>query len=273
MQRAILEQYLEILKDLQFLIQNKDFAFIQKEGERSPESFHFEWVDFNIETQTKPKLKKILPVFAKDRNALCSLCPDRQLPLKNFFQKGEFPVLVLHYTGEFRKGQKTFFKSEKSILRSPEVEDILNRLLYKVFGKTLTQFYFQEYPACIFNHERSTEKDWENRVENCWTLVEKTVIEYQIQGIILTGSAAVLKYGLEKAKELTGKIQEISISSKKIPLIVLRSADAILALEQKRKRLEKNKNSPEYKQAREEENKVKQSIVNYMTLFKERLNI
>lgn len=273
MERFILEKYLEILEDLQFLIKNKGFSRIQKENEKSPDNFHFDWINFDIVIPNKPKLKIIAHSFAKDKNALCSLCPEKQIAIKNFFHKGNFPVLILHYTGEYRKGQKTSLKEKDCILKNREVEDILNRLLQKVFQKTFQEFYFQEYPACFFNQERSEPKDWANRIENCWTLVETTVLEHNIQGIIITGGAAVLKYGIEKAKELTGKIQEIQIGSLKIPLVVLRSPEAILAFEQKRKQLEKNKTSIEYKQAREEENKLKQSIVEYMTLFKKRLGV
>lgn len=272
MQREVLEKYVEVLEDLEFLIREQKFPFLRKEGERSLENFHFSWIELGTEL-SKPKPKKVLPI-GKGKNASCQLCPNRQIPIKNFFHKGNVPILILHYTGAFRKNQQTLPpKSEKSILRTVEAEDILNRLLYKVFSKTLPNFYFQEYPACMFNQNTSEDVDWKNRIENCWTFVEDTIREHQIQGIILTGAAAVLKYGMEKAKELTGVIQEISVSSKKIPLVVLRSPDALLSLEQKRKQYEKNKNSPEYQKAREEEQKIKQSTINYMFAFKERVGL
>ncbi len=272
MQTKVLEGYLEVLRDLEFLIQEQKFAFLKKEGEKSLDSFHFSWLEINHEpNKTKPK--KIFPSSNKEKNVVCQLCPDRQIPIKNFFHKGILPILILHYTAEFRKNQKTTFKSDKSILKNPETEDILNRLLYKVFSKTLPNFYFQEYPACIFNQNTSEGVDWKNRVENCWTLVEDTILKEKIQGIILTGGAAVLKYGLERAKELTGIIQELTIHSKKIPIVVLRSPDALLSLEKKRKQYEKNKNSLEYQKAREEEQEIKQSTLDYMFLFKKRLGL
>jgi hypothetical protein len=269
-ERATLDTYLDILGDAKYLIQKGDFPFWKQEGERTPEDYHFSWKSPEL-SPSGPIFKKPRTPLSTEKNASCKLCSAKLGPIKGFVQPGNFPVLILHYTGEFRKGQKPFFKRQGQTFRTTEAENLMDRLIRKVFELSFSDFYFQEFPGCMFNHDASSLSDWETRLNHCWQYVEETVRENSIKGIIITGSAAVLKYGKDKALELTGQIQNQVFAGSTIPLVVLRSPEGILHLEEKRKKLESKKSSPEYQKARAEENSVKENIVKYMSEFKSRL--
>ena len=87
------------------------------------------------------------------------------------------------------------------------------------------------------------------------------------------GSAAVLRLGAEKAKEKTGKIEPLVFRDIDVPTIVIRSPEGVFSLEEKRKKLESNKTSEAYKQAKKEEDEVKLSLVEHLTGLKNQLGL
>ena len=260
-----------ILQDFSYLLETEAFPIWSQESEKKPDEFVLRWKSLDL--KSKPLSKKPIRLTSLDKNFACKLCEQKLSGIPNFLKQGNFPVLILHYTGEYRKGQKAFLKRKEQIFRTQEAEEVMDRLLKKVFNLGLSDFYFQEFPACIFNQDISTQEDWELRLNNCWKYVLDSIEEFHIRGIILTGGAAVLKYGKQKALELVGKIQKIEVGNKFIPLVVLRSPEGILQLEEKRKKLELKKESEEYKKARKEEITVKEEILHYMTEFKNRLEL
>ncbi len=275
MDRIVLEKFLEILQDTKHVLQHSPIPFLQKEGERPIDHFYFKWSSIQASPEKKSThiLPSVLGPLSKEKNASCNLCPKKLSPIKNFFQKGNVPILVLHYTGEIKKGGNNFFKKPNQIFRTLEAEDLFDRLVKKVFGCGIRDLYFQEFPACVFNYDNSLESDWKSRLDHCTTHVEDTIQKNGIKGVIITGSAAVLYYGNEKARELTGKIQTVSFGNVSIPLVVLRSPEGILGVEQKRKKLEINKTSKEFISIQKEETEMKINIVKYMQEFKNRIQI
>jgi hypothetical protein len=271
----VLEKFLEILQDTKYIIQHSQIPFLQKEGERPVDHFYFKWsqVQSNPEKKSTHVLPANLLPLSKEKNASCQLCPKRLSPIKSFFQKGNLPVLVLHYTGEIKPGGNNFFKKPNQIFRTIEAEDLFDRLVKKVFNCTIRDLYFQEFPACVFNYDNSLESDWKSRLEHCTTHVEDTIQKNGIKGVIITGSAAVLYYGNEKAREFTGKIQTVAFGKASVPLVVLRSPEGILSIEQKRKKLEVNKSSKEFISVQKEEAEIKINIIKYMQEFKNRIQI
>jgi hypothetical protein len=146
-------------------------------------------------------------------------------------------------------------------------------MVKKVFNFSMEDLFFQEFPACMFLPDRSNDSDWKERLKNCEIHIVDTIQKYNIKAIIIMGGAAVLYYGQNKAKEYNGLIREIEFQDIKLPCLVLRSPEGILQLENKRKSLETKKDSREFKDAREEENQVKISVVENLTKLKETLEI
>lgn len=272
MNRSALHSFQNILDEVSILIRQGEFPYWKKEEERNPDDIRIPWKILEVKTETTASRRPVIP-FSSEKNAACKLCTGKLSPIKGFIQRGKTPILIVHYTGEYRKGQRHFFKRHGQIFRTTEAENLMDRLLKKVFSMSLEDLYFQEYPGCLFNQDISSESDWKNRIDNCWTHIVDSLESFEIKGVIITGSAAVLKYGKDKALELTGKIQSLSLSNREVPMVVLRSPEGILHLEEKRKKLESKKNSEEYKKARLEENSVKEDIVKYMNEFKTRLNL
>ena len=272
--RLLLEKYSEILGDLKELINNQEFINYKYSEEREPNSYHFNWKNLNsneIEYFEVSNLEK--PEIPKDsRNIICKKCPDRAAAIRGFIQKGNIKILVLHYTGELNPNKKVFSKLGKNqIFREGKQEEIFDRLLKKVFSHSIREFYFQEFPGCNFNHKNSNEKDWKRRCDNCLDHVEETVISEDIQGIIITGRAAVSYYGYSQAESLLEKIIDFKIKNISIPAIVIRSPEKLLSLEYQKNKFENNKNSKEYKIALEEEKVIKKQVVDSLIHFKEKL--
>ncbi|MCB1140707.1 MAG: hypothetical protein H7A24_07870 [Leptospiraceae bacterium] len=267
----LLKEYSDLLSDLSKLVEEDKFPVFKYSEERNPDSFYFKWESLPEVTETKTIEKKPRILTPGSRNITCRLCPDRSTGIRNFLSIGKLPYLVLHYTGEFRPSQPSFSKTRKDqIFRSFDSEDLFSRMVEKVFSLNWKDFFYQEFPGCNFNPDRSTLENWDKRMNSCLSQVKQTIEENEIRAVLITGGAAVLHYGREKAHSLTGVIQDLDLGGMQIPSMVIRSPDAVLSLEKKRKSLEKNKNTPEYKSAREEENRVKLEIVKYLQVFKDR---
>lgn len=272
METNVLNLYSEILRDAIELLSLDELPIYNLENEKKPEDFKLEW-KLKLSSIQIPQ-KPVLTAKDMDRNFSCKLCPGKLTSIRGFFHKGTKPLLVLHYTGEYKKNAPGYAKSSPTrIFRTTEAEDVFDRLIQKVFGFSSKELFFQEYPACAFNHNTSTDAEWKQRIEFCESHVLNTIKENSIKGILVTGSAAVLKYGMEGALSLTGKIQKFSSYGIELPLMIVRSPEGILSLEKKSKGFENNKSSDDYKKARKEENEVKQNIVSYLYSFKNELGL
>lgn len=261
-----------ILQDLRFLIQKREIPIRRKQGEPDPETMELSWKeDWNsmtgqpgntLSTTESPSHTRT-PPKNMDRNFSCKLCPERLSAVRHFLVKGRKKVLVLHYTGEFQAGKPSYAKtSPQQIFRSPEAEELFDRLVRKQFGFSMREFYYQEYPACLFAPDRSSESDWKRRTENCKEQANETIRQEDIRGIILLGAAATLAFGKDQAAVLLGKTTEFSPG---IPMVVLRSPEAILAAEEKRKRT--SSDDPGFLEAKKKEIEVKESVLSQLNLF------
>ena len=272
MELNVYKEFASILSDVEFLLEKNQFEIYRYDSEKNPREIQFSWKPI-FTNNPKSNTTNVKPV-SLDKNFSCKLCPKKLGAIRNFAHKGTKPILVLHYTSEHRKGQSTLTKSNPNLtLRTRESEDLFDRLIKKVFGFSSKELFFQEYPACSFNHNSSTLEDWSARIEACDIHVKDTIEEYGIKAVILMGSAAVLRLGAEKAKEKTGKIEPLVFRDIDVPTIVIRSPEGVFSLEEKRKKLESNKTSEAYKQAKKEEDEVKLSLVEHLTGLKNQLGL
>ena len=274
METNLYKKFAQVLSDVEYLVERNEFEIFRLDFEKNPKDFQFKWNPI----LTSPTRQSAATITARptilDKNFSCKLCPKKIGAIRNFTHRGKKPVLVLHYTSEFRKRQPALTKSNPNLtLRTSESEDLFDRLIKKVFGFSSKEFYFQEYPACSFNHNGSSPEDWKDRMNACDTHVKETIESHGINAVILMGSAAVLRFGAESAKARTGKIENFSFGGIELPVLVIRSPEGVFSLEEKRKKLESNKISDAYKQAKKEEDEVKLSLVEHLTGLKNTLGL
>ena len=273
-ERIILEKYLEIINEFKSVIESEEFVEYKFEDELYPDDIELSWKKLDPNKVLTSNLFHISrpTVPEESRNILCKKCKDRVSAIRGFIHKGSLPILVLHFTGEISPTKKVFSKAGKNqIFREPQQEEIFDRMVQKVFSVSMRNLYYQEFPGCNFKNQSSTLLDWEQRTKNCIEHVEKTVLNEKIRGIIITGRAAVSYFGFEKAETFLEKIIPFELESTTLPSIVIRSPEKILSLEETKKRYEKNRESHEYKNAMEEEKKIKLQIVNSLTEFKNKV--
>ncbi len=257
------EKFLEILNNISYIIKNNLIPISNFSNEKKIDEYQFETKEIK-----KVEEKIIRPILTGDKNFSCKLCPNKLTAIKTFEYKGNLPVLILHYSGEARKNFSPFTKTKSNLIfKNEKLEDLFDRLCKKAANKNMRDFYFQEFPACSFSPNNSSDSDWTSRINFCKSHVIETLELNQIKTILFIGITAVLFYGKEKANELTGKIIDVEFGGKKYPSMVLRSPEGILSLEDKRKNLENKKNSLEYEQAKKEEDKVKKETLDNFTEF------
>ncbi|MCS7204353.1 MAG: hypothetical protein NZ853_01500 [Leptospiraceae bacterium] len=175
-----------------------------------------------------------------NENQICQLCSNKAYAVRKYFKKPtkeELKIMILHYNGSIDNNQIPKDVSEKFYFSSKEEDEVFNRMLSS-FHYTLENFYFQEFVACHFSFQSSHE-EWNTRVQNCLPFLEKNVKDHQIQKLMIVGSAAILLFGNE-AKEIVKKphLLPFHIHDLELKAIILRSPQAILKLEQKRKELQ-----------------------------------
>ncbi|ABJ76014.1 hypothetical protein [Leptospira borgpetersenii] len=277
MDKKILSELGRILGDLRFLIQKKQIPVLRFSGEQPPETTELIWKeeiwlpssqshDLELEA-TGIQVRRVAKTA--ERNFVCKLCSERISAVRNFIIKGRKPILVLHYTGEIVPGKPAFSKtSPDQIFRTKEAEELFGRMIQKQFGFNHREFYYQEYPACIFAHSKSNAEDWKIRTEKCEVQVKETIDSEKIKGIILLGTSAIAVYGKEKALEMMGRTLDFLPG---VPMIVLRSPEAIAAIETKRKNFKGAKDSFEFETIKKEEISVKESILSQLSLFQNKL--
>ena len=269
--RNILKGVSEAVREISFLVKNNDFPIIQLRKEPDPEDIHIPWQPLKI---IKPESGKkiIMPEISGDehRNIKCNKCNERISGIRSFYKKGRKPVLVLTYTGETRKGHRLASKKNHNLrFRTPEADDLFARMVSRSFGLEINDFYFQEMPACNFSTDQ--DNDWQKIVHNCMEIVHDTIKKEGIRCVIFNGASAQLYFG-NNAGEYMDKVFYIEQGGDKIPAIVSRSPESVLALEARRQKHESNKNSSEYINAKQEEVDVKKSILSQLDLIREFVN-
>lgn len=198
-------------------------------------------------------------------NFRCALCPDRMYPVRKFNREGRRPILVLYHSGSYGRGPARLDRSRETIFGSPEEDDLFRRMLGAV-DLQLEELHYQEYPACHFNAVRSTAGDWKDRGDHCLSHVQDTIARSGIELLILTGPAAVILLGEERARALSADCGRAMIASaagdREIPALVMRSPAALIALESKRKRLKAGGgDEAALAAAIEEEKQIKKQVV------------
>ncbi len=181
-----------------------------------------------------------IPEVLLKENFQCNLCKDKVYAVKNYFKKPEenpYPILVLYYNASPDSKKLPRDNSDKYYFSSKEEDELFERMLNKI-NLSLKNLYFQEFVACHFSPNSSSE-DWEQRAKNCYYLLEKNIEEFRIEKILLVGYAAILLLGKEAIHlAKNSKIVPLNIKEKKIFTMVIRSPLALLTLEQKRKEYE-----------------------------------
>ncbi len=153
-------------------------------------------------------------------------------------------ILLLISHNVFNSKQYPVDNSDKFVF-SKEEDELLDRML-SLINYSLKNIYVMEFVACHFKPESFSE-DWQQRIQNCLPFLEKTIIENQIQKILVMGNAAILLFQ-DYAKDYASsmKILSLPIQNREVPSLVVRSPSAILHLEKKRQEYEDQlKNYPE----------------------------
>lgn len=270
--RLVLERYSEILKELREILPTLPIYKFGNEIDPVDISLHWKEIQSNDRIEVPDIKIDKLEIPNESRNVICKLCPDRIAGIRGFLQKGTQKILILHYTGEISSNKKPYSKPGKNqIFRETKEEEIFDRMIRKVFGFGMREFYYQEFPGCNFNSKSSTKDDWFKRTSTCLTHVAKTVREEKIQGIIITGRAAVSFFGIEKAESLLDNIFNLELENMKVLTMVIRSPEKLLNLEENKNKYDKIKHKNEYENALSEEKIIKNQVVNNLVKFKDKV--
>lgn len=269
----ILKPFYNSLKNLAFVLKTEGIPVYRLSTEIDPENTRLVWHPLQLEKKTSsaPVVEKRKTDNAQP-NFTCRLCPERLSGIRNFVKKGRKPILVVHYTGEIQKGKQAAVKKSSSyVLRSREADELFGRMINKALGLEMDDFFFQEFPGCIFAHNESGEEDWKRRTEHCKSHLEKTISDNYISALIFTGNAAPLFFG-SKARE-SGGISDLVIANKSLPYIIIRSPEAILAYEKKRQHLERIKDVQALETTKKEEIELKTTILENLQNFGKKIGI
>jgi uracil-DNA glycosylase family 4 len=239
------QQFANTLKKLSFYIddsRNIDPPYFILE--KLPKIYYPNLKKINSDSKTKETTEtteKIITIpEVLNENFQCNLCKDKVYAVKNYFKKPESkpsPILVLYYNASPDSKKLPRDNSDKYYFSSKEEDELFERMLNKI-NLSLKNLYFQEFVACHFSPNSSSE-DWEQRAKNCYYLLEKNIEEFRIEQILLVGYAALLLLGKEAIHlAKNSKIIPLNVKEKQIPAMVIRSPLALLTLEQKRKEYE-----------------------------------
>ncbi|TGN18522.1 hypothetical protein [Leptospira idonii] len=264
--KTIFTELVEIIEDTKYFLKKNTLPVYKYETEPDPNDLHFLWKPLT----KKSGEQKALETKEKQRsnretiNFPCSLCTGKVSGIKNFFYRGRKPILVLHYSGATTPKEKPFVKKNPNqIFREQLTEKVWGDLIQKAFGFSYLELFHQEYPACNFSHTQSTEMDWKKRVDTCKVYVEENIKDFQIEAIVILGSSAKLVFGAEKAKESLGKLIEWEIAGKKIPVLTIRSPEALVFLDEKSKGKASDEDTALFQYA-QERNSLEESFLNQL---------
>ncbi|HMU84824.1 MAG: hypothetical protein K1X70_05515 [Leptospirales bacterium] len=165
--------------------------------------------------------KKHLPA-----NFTCELCPDRLFPVRRFQRAGKIPVLFVFFNGSVVPTRVRPDKSNDFILSSKQEDDYFASFL-SPYGFALDSFYYQQFPACHFNPERSSLGDWQRRSDACLVHLKAAVETAQIQHLILTSPSSQFLLGKDESQRLMTSGEEFLFERSGIRLTghVMRRAD------------------------------------------------
>jgi uracil-DNA glycosylase len=237
-QKQIFESLIEIFDEAQYFIKTNTLPIINLRSEADPHDISFVWKPLTKKTkeqrqkenQEKQRTNRELVNFP------CTLCTNKTTGIKNFFYPGRYPILVLHYSGASSLKEKPFVKKNpKQVFKEELTGKVWNELIQSVYNFSSEELYYQEYPACNFNANAIKEEDWKLRIDTCKVYIEENIKEYDLQGIILLGSSAKHVYGSEIAKQMVGKLTHWKLNGKEIPVMTLRSPEALVFLDEKSK--------------------------------------
>lgn len=273
----VFQEFNAILNETASLLANSQIPIKNFKHESYPEEIILKLNIKEKSPTTAPKFNSLVSkqnlIANADVNIRCRKCTGKIVFIPNFVHKGRQTILVLHYTGNTKKNQPSIPKKKDMIFRTLEEEDLFDRMIRKIFNFPMRDLYYQEIPACSFKPEFSSETDWKNRIQLCTEYIKDTIIRFGIQGVVFMGYPAVMIFGKEKAKEMIGQSFVHEFDDIKMDSIVLRSPEAVLQYEKKSKSFATNKDSQEYKTAKEEENNLKRTIIEELTKFKERIGL
>ena len=207
-------------------------------------------------------------------NFRCNLCPDRMVPVRRFFRSGNRSLLVLHHSGRLEpSGHPPRDRSMQFVFGSVAEDGLFERML-EAAGLKMGDVQFQEYPACLFNADRSMPEEWNARGQHCLSHVHDTIVREKIRLVMATGAAAILLLGEDRARELSTSGEAIELplgpGQTPLPLLVIRSPAALLALESRRVRLEQA--GQDAREARSLEKEVKTATLRSLKRALEKLS-
>jgi hypothetical protein len=106
------------------------------------------------------------------RNLRCTLCNDKLYALRKYKRTSceTAGILVLSYSGRIDSSSGFRDRSDEVVFNTAEEDDLFKRMVKAAGLDFEKDFVFQQYPACIFNAERSTPEDWNRRNTNCLEL-------------------------------------------------------------------------------------------------------
>lgn len=214
-----------MLLDVEQILGSGDFIY-RLRGEEDPATVALEIFQ---DVPAERVVQMDIPV-AETENARCKRCPDRSFPVKVYRREGRLPVLLLHGAAP-EQGIRPD-RSFQHRLGSAAADDLLGRLLEKV-GFARDDLYFQEFLACHFNSQGS-QVDWERRALQCRNLIEDTIREFKIKVILAIGWPGLMLLGPDRAAEHARTGQPAQFEPGALPFFVLRSFEALAALERKR---------------------------------------
>jgi len=196
-------------------------------------------------------------------NYNCTFCSGRMYAVKKYFRKGNKPLLVIYHNGPFGATKLSRDTSDRFIFGSPECDDIFFRLVQKL-GLQNDDPYYQEFLACHFSSDRSLPEEWNDRTRNCLHHLEDTIRKHSIKLIIAAGSPGVFLAGEELFKKQTttpGILPFTTTYGQEVPLLLMRSPSALIAIEKKRKKFEQSSDRTRYEEVKAEEVQIKKGML------------
>lgn len=244
-QKQVFQSLIEIFDEASYFIKSNYLPITNLKSEQDPHDVSFSWRPLTKKTkeqrqkdnQEKQRTNRELANFP------CSLCSNKTTGIKNFFYPGRIPILVLHYSGASSLKEKPFIKKNpKQVFKEEITSKVWNTLIQSTYHFSSEELFYQEYPACNFNVNTSKNEDWKTRTDTCKVFIEENIKDYNLQGILLLGSSAKHVFGAEVAKQMVGKLTHWFLNGKNIPVMTLRSPEALVFLEEKSKQKSEEKN-------------------------------
>ncbi|MBL8021627.1 MAG: hypothetical protein JNM27_18290 [Leptospirales bacterium] len=160
-------------------------------------------------------------------NFACGFCPERMYPVKRFMITGKLPVLVLFFNGSVTPTKIRPERSDICILASKEEDALFEQTLRDSGFSGMSDFYFQQFPACHFNPQRSTMSDWQRRANHCTEHVRATIQTHGIKHILVSSPSSQFLLGKEETQRLTtsGEMFSLPIGSESIPANAFKRVD------------------------------------------------